>query len=140
VVLASTGGPIGEDAVRAAADAARTVGGGAVAVVSVARLHGYALGLPNPGLIPTRKEKQAQVDVVEAAVHRLKSWAIPCDGQVVITRNPAKAIAGVARRRGAGAVMLQRPAGSRARRLVEGDTEASLRRRLGKGAEVRAFS
>ena len=135
-MLASTGERIGEDALRSAAEAA---GGGPVAVVSIARLHGYTLGMPNPGLMPTRKEKQAQLEVVETATRRLKGWAVECDGQVVISRNPAKAIARVATRRGAGLVVLQTSGGSTVRRLVEGDPARGLRRRLRGRCEVRAW-
>jgi nucleotide-binding universal stress UspA family protein len=133
VVLASTGVPFGEDAIRAAAERAA---GAAVAVVSIARLHGYAFGMPNPGLMPTRKEKQQQVDLVEQATRRLEGWAVACDGQVVISRNPAKAIARVAARRGAGLVVLQAAAGGGLRRLAEGDPARRLRRRLRGRCEV----
>jgi nucleotide-binding universal stress UspA family protein len=128
--------PFGEDALRAAAERAE---GAPVAVVSISRLHGYALGMPNPGLMPTRKEKQQQVDLVDAATRRLKGWAVECDGQVVISRNPAKAIARVAARRGAELVVLQAPAGSGLRRLVEGDPARGLRRRLRGRCEIRAW-
>ena len=136
-MLASTGLPFGEDALRAAAEAAD---GSTVAVVSIARLHGYALGLPNPGLMPTRKEKQDQVDLVESATRRLKGWAIECDGHVVVSRNPAKSIARIAARREASLVVLQTPGGSGLRRLVEGDPARGLRRRLRGRCEVRAWS
>ena len=136
VVLASTGTPFGEDAIRAAAE--RAVGA-VVAVVSIARLHGYAFGMPNPGLMPTRKEKQQQVDLVDAATRRLQDWAVECDGQVVISRNPAKAIARVAARRGAGLVVLQAPGGSGLRRMVEGDPARGVRRRLRGRCEVQAW-
>jgi nucleotide-binding universal stress UspA family protein len=128
--------PFGEDALRAAAERAD---GAPVAVVSIARLHGYALGMPNPGLMPTRKEKQAQLDLVQAATRRLKGWAVECDGHVVVSRNPAKSIARIAARRGAGLVVLQAPAGSGIRRLVEGDPARALRRRLRARCEVRAW-
>ncbi len=136
VVLASTGVPFGEDALRAAAERAD---GARVAVVSIARMHGYALGMPNPGLMPSRKEKQAQVDLVDAATRRLKGWAVDCDGHVVVTRNPAKSIARIAARRGAALVVLQAPDTSTLRRMVEGDPARSLRRRLRAHCDVRAY-
>ena len=130
MVLASTGAPFSDAALRAAADAARATPDGGLAVVSIARLHGYALGMPNPGLLPTPREKAAQADVVDAAIRRLRGWGLAADGQVIVTRNAAKAIAGVARRRAAGHVVLQAGAGSRLRRLVEGDAGKGLTRRL----------
>lgn len=135
-MLASTGGPFGEDALRAAAERAD---GARVAVVSIARMHGYALGMPNPGLMPTRAEKQAQVDLVDAATRRLKGWAVDCDGHVVISRNAAKSIARIAARRGAALVVLQAPESSGLRRVVEGDPAKSLRRRLRATCDVRAY-
>jgi len=136
VVLASTGVPFGEEALRAAAEAGR---GERVAVVSIAKLYGYAFGLPNPGLMPTPKEREAQARVVGDALDRLRRWGVTADAQVVITRNPAKSIARIARRRGAREVALQARQGSRMRFLVEGDPAAGLRRRLRGRCEVRAW-
>jgi nucleotide-binding universal stress UspA family protein len=135
-VLASTGVPFGEDALRAAAEHAD---GAPVAVVSIARVHGYALGMPNPGLMPTRSEKQAQLDLVEAATKRLKGWAVECDGHVVVSRNPVRSIARIAARRGASLVVLQAPGASGLRRMVEGDPARGLRRRLRARCDVRAY-
>lgn len=138
-MLASTGVAFSDNAIRAAAEGARITGNYPVAVVSVARLHGYALGLPNPGLLPTRAEKQEQERIVEAAIHRLQRWAVPADGQVVITRNPGKSIARIARRRSAQTVIVQQARTSRLRRVVEGDVGSSLRRRV-RPATVRIIS
>jgi len=103
-------------------------------------MHGYAMGMPNPGLLPTRKEKGAQEDIVAAAIRRLQGWGVAADGQVVITRNPAKSVAAVAVRRAAGHVVLQAPASSRWRRVVEGDPVRSLRRRLRGRCELQSWS
>ena len=136
VVLASTGLPFGEEAIRAAAEAGR---GERVAVVSIARLYGYAFGLPNPGLLPTPKEREEQARVVGDAVQQLKRWGVNADAQVVITRNPAKSIARIARNRQAREVALQARSAGRVRTLVEGDPAAALRRRLRGRCEVRAW-
>ena len=139
VVLASTGVEFTEEAIRAAADASREAGNAAVAVVSIARMHGYALGMPNPGLLPTRKEKAAQEDIVSAAIRRLQGWGVAADGQVVITRNPAKSVAAVAVRRHAGQVVIQLHGAGRLRRLLEGDPVGSLRRRLRGRCEIQSW-
>ncbi len=139
MVLASTGAEFTDEAIRAAADASREADNAAVAVVSIARMHGYALGMPNPGLLPTRKEKAAQEDIVSAAIRRLQGWGVTADGQVVITRNPAKSVAAVARRRAASSVVLQVAVTSRARLLLEGDPVRALRRRLRGRCEVHAW-
>ena len=111
-----------------------------MAVVSIARMHGYAMGMPNPGLLPTRKEKGAQEDIVAAAIRRLQGWGVAADGQVVITRNPARSVAAVAVRRAAGQVVIQVPSATRLRRLVEGDPVRSLRRRLRGRCDIQSWS
>lgn len=127
-VLATTGGPFDVAAVRAAADRAE---GGPVAVVAVARLHGFAFGMPNPGLLPTAAERQEQVDNIAAATRLLARRRVPHDDQIVVTRNAAKSIARIARQCGASLVILQVPLAGRGRRWVEGDPARALRRRLG---------
>lgn len=139
IVLASTGVAFSDHAIRAAAELARITGSHPVAVVSIARLHGYALGLPNPGLLPTRAEKREQERIVQAAIHRLKRWAVPADGQVIITRNPGKSIARIARRRSAQTIIVQQATTSRLRRVIEGDVGRSLRWRV-RPATVRIIS
>lgn len=135
MLLASTGVPFPPGAAeRAAALAA----GGPVAVLSVARLHGYAFGLPNPGLLPTAKERAAQVEMVGRAVTEVQRLGCPADGQVVVTRNAGRAIARAARRRGVREVLVAAPEHGRLRRLVEGDPVAAVRRRIGRTTGVRS--
>lgn len=134
VLLASTGHPFGEAAVRAAVTLAE---GGPVAVLSVAHVYGSAFGLPNPGLMPTAKERKAQTDSVEWAVRRLRSTGVATDGQVAVTRGAVKTIARVAVLRGAGHVVLQvPPTPPRWRALVEGDPVAGVARRMRRRAEL----
>lgn len=135
VLLASTGVPFTAAAV---AQAVALAAGRPVAVVSIARLHGYALGMPNPGLLPTRKERAAQLEIVRAAVAALERAGLAADGQVVVTRNAARALARVATRRAADSVLVTSPAQSRLRRFVEGDVVAAVRRRLRGTAVVAA--
>ena len=117
VILASTGAPFAPEVVRAAADAAH---GGRVAVVSIARLYGFALGLPNPGLLPTASEREAQTLVVSQAARQLDGWGLPNDAEVVITRNPSSSIVRIARGREAKVVAIQTDRRGRLRTLVEG--------------------
>lgn len=133
VLLASTGVPFGHNTVERARELA---GSKPVAVVSTVRLHGSALGLPNPGLMPTRKERDAQQAIVRAAIESLERGDVSADGQVTVTRNPASTIVRAARRRGVRHVVLQVPSTSRLRRFVEGDPVASIRRRLGSAVSV----
>jgi K+-sensing histidine kinase KdpD len=105
-------------------------------VLALVKIHGYALGMPNPGLLPTAKERAAQRDVVADAIARLERLGCEVDGQVAATRHPARVIASVARRRGVHHVIVEEPRVSRLRRLVEGDVVASVRRRLGGRVEI----
>src|ERR1022692_5040976 len=65
VLIASTGEPIPPAAVSRAVALS---GGQPVAVVSIARIYGYAMGLPNPGLMPTQKELGTQHERVARAI------------------------------------------------------------------------
>jgi nucleotide-binding universal stress UspA family protein len=63
-----------------------------VRVISIARVHGVAFGLPNPGLLPTKREWDEQREIVRKAVKRLRRKGIDADGHVVGTRNATKRI------------------------------------------------
>jgi nucleotide-binding universal stress UspA family protein len=63
-----------------------------VYVLSIARVHGVAFGLPNPGLLPTKREWDEQRDMVGKVVKRLKRKGVDADGRVVGTRNATKLI------------------------------------------------
>jgi nucleotide-binding universal stress UspA family protein len=125
VVLASAGSPISDVAINRALSLA---GGDAISVVSIAKVHGSAFGLPNPGLLPTRREKEEQRAIVGAAVDAIENRDIAADGQVIVTRNAGRAIAKVARGRGARYVVFQTSPQGWLRRLLEGDPTRTLRR------------
>jgi nucleotide-binding universal stress UspA family protein len=57
-----------------------------VRVLSIARVHGVAFGLPNPGLMPTRQELADQREFVASAIKRLKREGLPATGHVFGTR------------------------------------------------------
>jgi nucleotide-binding universal stress UspA family protein len=57
-----------------------------VYVLSIARVHGVAFGLPNPGLMPTRQELADQRELVASAIKRLKRKDLPATGHVLGTR------------------------------------------------------
>jgi len=133
VLLASTGVPFTAEELRQCAVLA---GPSPVTVLSIARLHGSSLGLPNPGLMPTRREREQQRDIVATAISALERGGRQVDGQVVITRNPAKTIARAALRLQVQHVVVAAPPQSRLRRVVEGDPVAGIRRRVGSAASV----
>ena len=57
-----------------------------VRVLAIARVHGVAFGLPNPGLMPTRQELADQREFVASAIKRLKREGLPATGHVFGTR------------------------------------------------------
>ena len=89
-----------------------------------------------PGPAAHRREREAADDAITATVRGLEHAGIDVDGQIVVTRNAAKAIARIARRRGATRVLLERITASRLRRLLEGDLQRQLARKLGRSVTV----
>src|ERR1700761_1312201 len=97
VLIAANGEKIPGAAVR---QALRLSGGEPVAVVTIARIYGSSLGLPNPGLLPTRKEMDEQKGYVHDAVAALERGGVGAWGQVAPSRKPVKTIAQAAAARG----------------------------------------
>ena len=105
VLLASEGRPIPPAAVELAATLAKQ-GGGKVHVFSVARVWGSGLGLPNPGLLPSKGEWDVQRGVVREAVEGLKRKGVDASGQVLATRKATKRILREAERLECGAIVM----------------------------------
>lgn len=101
VLLASEGRRISPAAVKRAAELGRHVH-----VFSVVRVWGTSLGLPNPGLMPTKKEWDEQRDVVREAVERLRRHGVEATGQVLATRKAGKRIVREAERAGCTAIVM----------------------------------
>jgi hypothetical protein len=111
--------------------AAARATGGTVTVVLPLKIHGYAFGMPNPGLLPNSRERAAAEEATTTTIRRLRRAGVDADGQIVMTRNAPKAIAGIARRRGSTRVLLEESTASRLRHFLEGDVHRQLQRRLG---------
>ncbi len=91
ILLASEGREIPDAAIdRVVALARRS--NASVRVFSIARVHGVSLGLPNPGLLPTKAEWAEQHALVAKAIKRLRGKGIEADGHVVGTRKSTKRI------------------------------------------------
>jgi nucleotide-binding universal stress UspA family protein len=101
VLLASEGRAIPKRAVDYAARF-----GAPVHVFSVARVWGTSLGLPNPGLLPTRKEWDEQRRLVTTAVKALRKRGVEADGHVLGTRKATRRIVGEAERLGCDAIVM----------------------------------
>src|SRR5579862_8857146 len=133
VLLVPLGALASAQAVRQAASLAE---GSPLAVLGLLKIHGYSFGMPNPGLMPTAKEREAQLRLVSDAIGRLERLGCDADGQVAATRHPIRAIATVAKRREVHHVVIDQPVVSRLRRSLEGDVAAGVRRRLGAAIDV----
>ena len=105
MLLASEGRVIPQHAVDFAARLARQ-GEGAVHVFSIARVWGSGLGLPNPGLLPNKREWDTQRGLVGDAVKALKKRGVEADGRVVATRKATKRIVSEAERLRCGAIVM----------------------------------
>jgi nucleotide-binding universal stress UspA family protein len=105
VLLASEGRPISKAATKFAGRLAENAGAD-VHVISIARIWGTSFGLPNPGLMPNKRELKEQYDHVECAVAWLKGRNIKVSGQVTGTRNAARRILAEAHSRGADAIVM----------------------------------
>jgi K+-sensing histidine kinase KdpD len=133
VLIASTGQAIPSSVIRWATQLSQ---GGPIAVVSIARVYGSGLGLPNPGLMPTRKEMEAQRDQVRAAVAAIEKAGTEAWGQVAATRKASKTIARAAKARSASHVLIVDPEKPTWRRVVEGNVVREVARRLPDGVTV----
>jgi nucleotide-binding universal stress UspA family protein len=133
VLLASSGAPISRAAARRARDLAA---GRPIAVISILRVYGSAFGLPNPGLMPTRRERDEQVGIVDRAIRDLEQIGCTADGQVTSTRSAGRAIAKAARARQVSHVVMDAVPATGVRRIIEGEVTAIIRRRLRGVAEL----
>jgi nucleotide-binding universal stress UspA family protein len=105
ILLASPGGAFDHAVVERAATLARSPRS-FVHVVSIARIWGTSLGIQHPGLFPTKREWQAQLEIVGDAVHQLKRAGLETRGGVIASRNPSKVIARQAARLQCSAIVI----------------------------------
>jgi len=139
VLLAGLGMPFTSAAVRRAAELAKQCElsyDTPVAVLTIARMYGSSFGMQNPGLMPTKKERETQIKLLEDAIGQLRRLGVHADGQVAVTRKFLRTIVSVARVRRARFVVMDDPGGSPLRRLIEGDPARYIRPRLADGAII----
>jgi nucleotide-binding universal stress UspA family protein len=105
IILASEGRPIPRAAVEFAGRMAEKAEA-EVHVLSIARIWGTSFGLPNPGLLPNKREMQERHESVASAITLLKRRDVAASGQVTGTRNAAKRILAEARRHRADAIVM----------------------------------
>ncbi len=105
ILLASEGHPIPAAAIARVVELA-SGSGASVHVFSVARVHGVAFGLPNPGLLPTKREWDEQREIVAQAVKRLRRTGLEADGHVLGTRKATTRICEEATKEGCDAIVM----------------------------------
>jgi hypothetical protein len=133
VLLASSGSPFSPAAVRRARELAA---GESVAVLSILKIYGSTFGLPNPGLMPTRREREEQLKIVRKAIDTLERRGCKVDGQIAATRSAGRTIARVARTRQVRYVVMDVSPAAGIRRVIEGEITNIVRRRLKGGATL----
>lgn len=105
VLLASEGRAIPPAAIARALELASGPDA-TVRVLAIARVHGVAFGLPNPGLLPTKQEWDDQRQIVERAMKRLRRKGVKTEGHVIGTRKATKRICQEARAQGCEAIVM----------------------------------
>jgi hypothetical protein len=133
VLLATTGEPFSKAAIRRAHELAA---GEPVAVLAILKVYGSQFGLPNPGLLPTRREREEQFEVVRRAIAQLERRGGTADGQIAATRSAARIIAKVARVRKVRFVVMDDHEQSGVSRVIQGTVTGTVRRRLASGTEL----
>jgi hypothetical protein len=133
VLLASSGGPFSRAAVRRACELAA---GEPVAVLSIPKVYGSTFGLPNPGLMPNRREREEQLKIVRQAIGELERRGYNADGQIAATRSAGWTIARVARTRQVRYVVMDVSPAAGIRRIIEGEVTNIVRRRLKDGTTL----
>lgn len=132
VLLASSGSTFSRAAMRRARELAD---GQPVAVLAILKVYGSSFGLPNPGLMPTRREREEQLKNVKLAINELERRGCTVDGQIAATRSAGRTIAKVARTRNVGYVVMDAQPATGIRRIIEGEVTNNVRRWL-RGAAV----
>jgi hypothetical protein len=130
ILLASSGKPFTDAAIAEAARLAGGLPGARIRVITIARIHGTSFGLQHPGLMPNKREKDAAQAIVTRAIKSLQRSGLKADGEIVITRSPAKSFTKAARAAGASHVVLDNPPGGPLARLDAAATARYLRFRL----------
>lgn len=95
LLLATEGRPIPWSAVDFTADLAAPLGA-RVHVIAVARVWGVGFGMPNPGLLPNRREIAELRGMLADVVRRLEARGLEVNGQIDATRKATKRIVGQA--------------------------------------------
>jgi hypothetical protein len=105
LMVASEGRPIPYEVIVQALEMARPLRA-YVFVLSIARVWGTALGFPNPGLQPNKREWAEQKRIVKEAVSAFEKAGHESNGIVLATRRAAKRISSEAELRKMDAIVM----------------------------------
>ena len=108
ILLASEGAPIPAEALDFTARLSRKAHA-PVHVLMIARVLGSSFGMPHPGLMPTKREWQAQRDGVAETLQQLQQRGVEATAAVVSTRNASRRILAEIKRRNPSAVVMAAP-------------------------------
>src|SRR6202035_669566 len=111
-----------------------------VAVLSILKVYGSSFGLPSPGLLPTPRERDQQMAIVQRAISALERKGCTADGQIAATRSAGRTIAKVARARKVRYVVMDAHPATGVRRVIEGELANIVRRRLRDAATLELVS
>jgi hypothetical protein len=100
-----------------------------ITVLGIAKIYGTSLGLPHPGLQPTRTEWELQSQVVQEAADELKQRGFDVLVALSRARNTAKMIAKWGRAKNFHAIVVPEPERPAWRRMIEGDLKNEIGRR-----------
>jgi len=128
ILLASTGAPFDPALIERVAELAAG-GQPRVYVLSIAKIWGTSLGLPHPGLYPSKREVEEQKRIVADAARQLKRRGLEVRTRVIATRKAARTIAEFAELRHCKVIVLADPAMPRWRRFVEGSRSREVARK-----------
>src|SRR5712692_6719763 len=128
VMLASTGTPFDPKVIERAVQLAMERPT-KVLVLSVARIWGTALGLPNPMLYPTKREWDEQRAIANEAARALEARGVRATTKLVGSRSASKAIARWAEFLGCRAIIIGAPAVGLWERWLRGDEPNRVSRR-----------
>ena len=130
VLLASVGAGFGSEVIeRALAVAAPEHA--KITVLGVVRVYGTSLGLPHPGLQPTRIEWDEARRQVDSAAETIRRKGFEVRVALSRSRNAPKMIAKWAAAKNFHAVVIADPERPRWRQVVEGDLTHEIERRCG---------
>jgi len=135
IVVASIGQPIPRPVIDRAIELARELQAEgeetpAMHVVSIAKIYGTKLGIPNPGLYPNKVEMEEQRDIVDTAARALERHGFSVTTRIMPSRHASKHIGLRASWIAASAVVIGDPyhAAPAWERVVKGDEARAVRK------------